>query len=451
MCDTFVVTPAASADHQMLFAKASDRSPNEPSCALRLPPVDYAPGTRVRCTYIEIDQAPHTYGTLLFKPSWMWGCEMGANEHGLNIGNEAVFTRLPCAKEGGLTGMDLARLALERCRTPRQAVDTITGLLARHGQGGNCSFDGTFYYHNSFLIADASEAWVLETAGPYWAAKKVEGIYAISNALTIHRKYDLLHPDVIAFAGGKGWCTGAADFDFAKCFTDPVRTAFAHAGRRRRLVTAYLAQRSGRLTPMDMAGALRQHSKRDVYKGGSGSSVCMHAGARPGASHTTAAYIAHLGPHRSTYYLTGASLPCTSMFKPYWLEAGETQLVLPPYAQSAAVEAWLWRERLPRAIMQRRLSAAAIAGYMLERDKLEARWFAEAEEAHRGASGPATLPLLARQAVQEEIKLLSHTLEVTLPRTRHLGGPMHRHYWRRKDATLGQRRPQSDANASPLS
>ena len=99
---------------------------------------------------------------------------MGGNEFGLNIGNEAVFTR---EKQGppALLGMDMLRLALERCRTSEEALHFMIELLQRYGQGGNCGYEKPFYYHNSFLIADPTSAWVLETAGQYWAAQKVKG------------------------------------------------------------------------------------------------------------------------------------------------------------------------------------------------------------------------------------------------------------------------------------
>lgn len=50
---------------------------------------------------------------ILSKPSWMWGAEMGANECGVAIGNEAIWTN---DNEGDsdpkvkrLLGMDLVR------------------------------------------------------------------------------------------------------------------------------------------------------------------------------------------------------------------------------------------------------------------------------------------------------------------------------------------------------
>lgn len=69
------------------------------------------------------------------------------------------------------------RLALERGSSAWVALSVITELLENHGQGGACREDPEhFSYHNTFLLVDRQEAWVLETAGKLWAAQKITGI-----------------------------------------------------------------------------------------------------------------------------------------------------------------------------------------------------------------------------------------------------------------------------------
>ena len=133
MCDTMVALGNSTRDGVTIFAKNSDRQPNEPHIMVRVPAADHGENAKVKCTYIEIDQVPHTYEVLLLKPSWIWGCEMGCNEFGLNIGNEAVFTKEPYG-EDALIGMDMVRLALERCKTSKEALMCIIKLLEEYGQ-----------------------------------------------------------------------------------------------------------------------------------------------------------------------------------------------------------------------------------------------------------------------------------------------------------------------------
>lgn len=63
----------------------------------------------LQCTFIQIPQVEQTHAVVLSKPAWMWGAEMGANDQGVCIGNEAVWTREPVAPGEALLGMDLVR------------------------------------------------------------------------------------------------------------------------------------------------------------------------------------------------------------------------------------------------------------------------------------------------------------------------------------------------------
>lgn len=75
----------------------------------------------LQCTFVAVEQAERTHAVVLSRPAWLWGAEMGANEHGVCIGNEAVWGREEVGDEEALLGMDLVRSA--------QAVSvTGTGL-----------------------------------------------------------------------------------------------------------------------------------------------------------------------------------------------------------------------------------------------------------------------------------------------------------------------------------
>ena len=196
VCDIFVALSDVTLGGEVIFGKNSDRPSGEVQDVVEFPAQRHIDGDSLQCTYLQIPQASRTYAVILSKPRWMWGAEMGANEHGVVIGNEAVWTTEGYAGSG-LLGMDLVRLGLERGSTARDALQLIVDLMAQFGQGGNCAEHFAMNYHNSYLIADRFEAWVLETAGAYWAAEKItSGTRSISNSLSICGKGDLRHPEL---------------------------------------------------------------------------------------------------------------------------------------------------------------------------------------------------------------------------------------------------------------
>src|SRR6185295_4599140 len=172
MCDTFVALKEVTANGSVLLAKNADTEINEAQHVLKLPRRDYPDGTLLRITHIVIPQARRTHEVLIDKSFWLYGGEIGVNEHGVAVGNEAVFSKLDSDKDGVVL-IDLLRLILERCSNRHEAVDLVAHLLATYGQGGNCELRGNSHFDGSFIVSDQDGAVVIETAGKEWAAREV--------------------------------------------------------------------------------------------------------------------------------------------------------------------------------------------------------------------------------------------------------------------------------------
>ncbi len=322
MCDTLCLVGAGGT----LFAKNSDRPPDEVQLieAYRRRNA----GTKLRTQYLEIEDAGAA-ALAGSRPSWLWGFEHGVNEHRVAIGNEKIFAKRDASLEPeGLIGMDLVRLGLERGHSAGEALEVITALLAKHGQGGIANQAVNEAYYSSFLIADPRSAWVLETSGREWAAAPVPGAAAISNRITIRREWTRASPDV----------PPGADFDD---WRHPVAPT-ALADRRLAASRACLARHGEALTPAALVAHLRDHGEGPwgapgapgaislpppyVLPDGTGVSVCLHI---RGFQNTTSSMVAELpaDPGAPLRAWVAPGSPCVSVYVP----------VFPPAAVPAAL------------------------------------------------------------------------------------------------------------------
>ncbi len=303
MCDTLVALGNSTHDGSVIFGKNSDRPWNEVQLITYSPRSNFSRGEEVKCTYISIPQVSETAAVILSQPWWMWGAEMGANEYGVVIGNEAVYT-LEALRNTGLLGMDLLRLGLERGKTAKDALDVIISLLEKFGQGGGCAYDDpSWMYHNSFIIADYKEAYVLETADKWWIVEKIKDVRSISNGITIRGKGDLRKNGIIQHAIDKNYCKDDDEFDFAVTFSgepiSPRPSPYSREGKS----TILLNNNKGKISPKLMMEFLREHQ----------AGICMHGGIE-----STGSQVSHLRKgKKSIHWFTGTTLPCVSIYKPY--------------------------------------------------------------------------------------------------------------------------------------
>lgn len=376
MCDCAVALGRETARGATLFGKNSDREKLEAQPLRAFARAEHAPGASVRTTYLEIPQARETLAVLGSGPYWCFGLEQGANECGVVIGNETVFTHeeleLP---ERGLLGMDLVRLALERARSAREAVETIGALVERHGQGGPGFAHKTLPYSNGFLVADAREAWSVQTSSRRWVARRVRGVGAISNHPSIGADWELGSEDVERFACARGWWSperGRLDFEAAYRSTRLVTPVFSDARLARS--SALLEKGRGALDERALFALLRDHGDgASVPRAAERSdpaywTLCAHNDVM---EDTTASMVVALDRPERWFALAA---PCTSVYLPLYAGAPLPDVLTRGGATPDDASAW-WRwKRLQQAVERdfaRRLPIAR------ERfDALEAEWLA---------------------------------------------------------------------------
>lgn len=375
MCDTIVALPEATADGVMLLAKNADTEVNEAQQLLRLPARDYGPGTAVRVSHLTIRQARHTHEVILDRSFWAWGGEIGCNEHGVAIGNEAAFSNQTEEKDGVII-LDLLRLGLERGATAREAVEVIGAHVVKYGQGGNVQMMGNFCFDGGFLVADRVEAWVVNCAGRHWAARRAHGTEAISNRYQIGADWEI---SSLPASGSKA--------DFRALFADSKREYEVGADERESCAAGLLVGRRGRITMHDMAAVLRDVGDEAVYdvtQDERSVRVCMHAGPTPARFwHATGAMITETRADSVVAWMTGTSATDLSIFKPLLFGISLPDVGLEPSGVDTKGTLWWRHERLHRRAMAH--YKAVKPEIRAEFDALERQFHSESVSARNGS------------------------------------------------------------------
>jgi dipeptidase len=240
-CTTFIITPGATADGSMLVGHSNDgvgkdwREEDDISF-LSVSPADWKPGDR-RPVYYDpdsgaddaggaeagesreilgyIDQVSHTYG-------YFTGSYAMMNEHQLLCGECTDYAKVQLGAEKDrriFYSSELSNVALERCRSSREAVLLVGELIETYGYYGT---------GETLLFADPEEAWVIEMCcsptgeGGLWAAKRIPDgeIFVAANEFRIREIVpgdpDTLYADdLFSIAMDAGWWSpdeGALDW-----------------------------------------------------------------------------------------------------------------------------------------------------------------------------------------------------------------------------------------------
>jgi hypothetical protein len=323
-CDTMVSVSDTSARSNTVFGKNSDR-PHDETQPLELHPRQVHPAeTDAGCQFVSVPQASTTYRHVGSRPYWCHGYEHGFNEHQVVIGNEAFPSKAVESTDQRLIGMELVRLGLERGATAAEATEVITSLTEQFGQGKFANDAGVRTYDNLFIVADPTEAYIVETVEHDWAVKRVEGVASISNVGSIRTDWSSISP-AHRPTNGDGpvdWGDLVADWDGAASGTE-----------RQCRSNAVLSANAGGIDVQTMMSVLSDHvldESPSVHPDpfpGSQRGICTHSDNGTARGTTAASVIADLNSDGSRLPIYWCNLysPCMGLYFPVFMEG-----TLPP-------------------------------------------------------------------------------------------------------------------------
>jgi len=347
-CDTGVALPDVTQSGYTILGKNSDRRISESQRLELHPGQSFAANTLLQLEHVNIAQAQQIYSTLGAGPYWCWGYEEGMNGYCVAVGNEAIHTKTNREEanaykagrppEPGLLGMDIVRLTLERSKSATEAVAWIGRLVEKYGQFGSSYVgeDNSHGYDNSYMVADTTEAWVVETYGKHWTALKLQkGSWAISNEPCITTRWDECDSAVVSYAVEKGWWPAdrVGEFNAALAYTNfhfPAELSYSRARRFRQL----LVDGEGSIDVAWFKRILRDHYENTFRADAMFNpttpgltTICMHAS--PSGStwgHTASSAIFVLPPVNSgrlpvMWWCAGP--PCNGLYVPVFLQGNQ--------------------------------------------------------------------------------------------------------------------------------
>ncbi|HOW85120.1 MAG TPA: C69 family dipeptidase [Candidatus Aminicenantes bacterium] len=271
-------------DFTWTHVPAADHRPGEMRRIYRISPHAKRPPTEEQYAGLDIPQVPRTF-------AYHQGVYGYLNEHQLAIAESTIDTRPRMRNETpgpAFTMVMLTMLAMERCRTAREAIALMGSLAEKYGFG--CYDTGEM-----LALADPREVWVFEIMpvgplwtprsgrpGAVWCAQRVPDghVSVCANESRIgeidldDREHFLASPNVVSYAVENSYYdpSSGRPFNWKKAYSPVERSAASSGGGSSRLWRFYnLVAPSLKIDPatpnMDLPFSVkpaRKLSPRDV-------------------------------------------------------------------------------------------------------------------------------------------------------------------------------------------